>query len=123
MGERGDARTRMTQMNPKSAATGIDHASRHTATLAEIIAALRRMLVEELDVRLSAEVVTDDVPLLERGLGLDSIVLYEFITLIEQRFGFEFADQSLDTRVFANLTVLAQHIHDATRLRPQVAAS
>ncbi|HEX8110775.1 MAG TPA: phosphopantetheine-binding protein [Kofleriaceae bacterium] len=110
-------------MNPKPAATDIDHASRHTAALTEIIATLRHMLVEELDVRLTAEMVTDDVPLLERGLGLDSIVLYEFITLIEKRFGFEFADQSLDTKVFANLTVLAQHIHDATRLPPQVAAS
>jgi len=110
-------------MNPKPASTGIDHVSRPTAAIAEITAALRRMLVEDLDVRLTAEMVTDDVPLLERGLGLDSIVLYEFITLIEQRFGFEFADQSLDTTVFANLTVLAQHIHDATRLPPQVAAS
>jgi acyl carrier protein len=123
MGEHGDARTRTIQMTPKPAATGIDHTSRHTAARAEIIVALRRMLVEELDVRLTAEMVADDVPLLERGLGLDSIVLYEFITLIEQRFGFEFADQSLDTKVFANLTVLAQHIHDATRLPPQVAAS
>lgn len=110
-------------MNPNSAATGIDHAPRPPAALAEIITALRRMLVEELDVRLTAEMVTDDVPLLERGLGLDSIVLYEFITLIEQRFGFEFTDHSLDTRVFANLIVLAQHIHDATRQPPQVAAS
>ena len=109
-------------MNSKSAATGIDHASRHTA-LADTIAALRRMLVEELDVRLTAEMVTDDVPLLEHGLGLDSIVLYEFITLIEKRFGFEFADQSLDTKVFANLTVLAQHICDATRAPHRVAAS
>ena len=110
-------------MTPKPAATSIDDSSRHPAALAEIITTLRHMLVQELDVRLTAEKVTDDVPLLERGLGLDSIVLYEFITLIEKRFGFEFADQSLDTRVFANLTVLAQHIHDATRLPRQVAAS
>jgi len=101
-------------MTPNLAATGIDHTAPHPAVLADIIAALRRMLVDELDVRLTAEMVTDDVPLLERGLGLDSIVLYEFITLIEKRFGFEFADQSLDTKVFANLTVLAQHLHDAT---------
>jgi acyl carrier protein len=101
-------------MNAKSAATGTDHASHPPAVLAEIISTLRHMLVVELDVRLTAEMVTDDVPLLERGLGLDSIVLYEFITLIEKRFGFEFADQSLDTKVFANLTVLAQHLHDAT---------
>jgi acyl carrier protein len=102
------------QMNPKLAATGLDPAPRPPSSIAEIIASLRRMLVEELDVRLTAEMVTDEVPLLERGLGLDSIVLYEFITLIEQRFGFEFSDQSLDTKVFANLTVLAQHLHDAT---------
>jgi acyl carrier protein len=108
-------------MNLKPAATGIDHGSRHPPVLAEIIATLRYMLVEELDVRLTAEAVTDDVPLLEQGLGLDSIVLYEFITLIEKRFGFEFADQSLDTKVFANLSVLAQHIHDATR-RAQIAS-
>jgi acyl carrier protein len=109
-------------MDLKPAATGINHVSRHTPVLAEIIATLRYMLVEELDVRLTAEAVTDDVPLLEQGLGLDSIVLYELITLIEKRFDFEFADQSLDTKVFANLTVLAQHIHDATR-RVQIAAS
>lgn len=110
-------------MNSKPSAIGIDPTPRPPAVLAEIIATLRHMLVEELDVRLTAEMVTDDVPLLERGLGLDSIVLYEFITLIEKRFDFEFADHSLDTKVFANLTVLAQHIHDATRRAPQVAAS
>lgn len=110
-------------MTPKPAVTSINQISRHTTVLAETIAELRRMLVEELDARLTAEQVTDDVPLLERGLGLDSIVLYEFITLIEKRFGFEFADHSLDTKVFANLTVLARNILDATQLQQQAAAS
>jgi acyl carrier protein len=110
-------------MTPKPSPTGTDHASRPHPEVAEIIATLRRMLVEELDVRLTAEMVTDDVPLLERGLGLDSIVLYEFITLIEKRFGFELADQSLDTKVFANLTVLAHHLHAMMRTPRQVAAS
>lgn len=91
--------------------------------VAEIVAQLRRMIVEELDVRIKADEVTDDVPLLEGGLALDSIVLFELISLIEKRFGFEFADQSLHTELFANLTVLAQHIHGATTRHAQSVAS
>ena len=109
-------------MNAKPAASESDRAARPTAAVAEIIVELRRMIVEDLDVRLTPQMVTDDVPLLERGLGLDSIVLYELITLIEKRFGFELSDQSLNTEVFANLTVLAQHIHALTA-HPQAAAS
>jgi acyl carrier protein len=79
--------------------------------IADIVAELKRIIVEDLDVRIAAADVTPEVPLLEGGLALDSIVLYELITLIEKRFGFELADDHFDTALFANLTVLAHHIH------------
>lgn len=91
--------------------------------LADIVAELKRMIVEDLDVRIPAADVTPEVPLLESGLGLDSIVLYELITLIEKRFGFEFGDDNLNTAQFANLTVLARYIHGATAQRASAAAS
>ncbi|HET9619737.1 MAG TPA: phosphopantetheine-binding protein [Kofleriaceae bacterium] len=81
-----------------------------TRNVPDIIAELKRIIVEDLDVRIAAADVTPEVPLLEGGLALDSIVLYELITLIEKRFGFEIADDQLDTALFANLTVLAGHI-------------
>jgi acyl carrier protein len=91
--------------------------------VADIIARLKRIIVEELDLRITAAEVTEDVPLLEGGLALDSIVLYELITLIEKRFGFEFADDNLHPEQFANLTVLAQHIHAVTAQRARAVAS
>lgn len=110
-------------MNANPAGTDTGNPSSQVPGVAEIAAQLRRMIVEELDVRIQEEVVTDDVPLLEGGLALDSIVLFEFITLIEKRFGFEFADQSLNMELFANLTVLAQHIHEARSRHAQAVAS
>ena len=98
--------------NPVAVNAGTETPLLPTPEVAQIIEQLRRMIVDELDVRIKAEEVTDHVPLLEGGLALDSIVLYEFITLIEQRFGFEFADQNLSTEVFASITVLAQHIRN-----------
>ena len=91
--------------------------------VADIIAELQRIVVEDLDVRVAAADVTPEVPLLEGGLALDSIVLYELITLIEKRFGFEFADDHLSTAQFENLTVLARYIHGAVAQRPRAAAS
>lgn len=92
------------------------------SALDDIVAELKRMIVEDLDVRIPAANVTPEVPLLEGGLGLDSIVLYELITLIEKRFDFEFGDDNLNTAQFANLTVLARYIHGAAP-RASAAAS
>jgi acyl carrier protein len=77
----------------------------------EIVARLKQIIAHELDVRIAEHDIDPAVPLLEGGLALDSIVLYELISLVEKRFGFEFSDQHLQTQVFASLNVLAQHIH------------
>lgn len=110
-------------MTAKPTGSPTEVSSQQPAAIGEIITELKRLLVEDLDARITVEMVTDDVPLLESGLGLDSIVLYEFITLIEKRFGFEFADQDLGTEIFQNLTILAQHIHAMTAQRKRAAAS
>jgi acyl carrier protein len=90
--------------------------------VAPIVEQLRRMIAHELDVRIQEEELTADTSLIDGRLALDSIVLFELITLIEKRFGFEFADQNLRMEVFSSLTILAQHIHQATaKSRPAVA--
>ncbi|OJH40971.1 phosphopantetheine-binding protein [Cystobacter ferrugineus] len=86
------------------------HPSTETA-LAPIIEQLKQMITRELDVRLDESRITATVSLHEDGLALDSMVLFEFMNLIEKRYGFEFADQDIRPEVFANLTVLAAHIH------------
>jgi len=53
------------------------------------------------------EEIPDDYSLLERGLGLDSILIAELIARIEDRFGLHFDDRVLDVELFNNLTLLA----------------
>lgn len=90
--------------------------------IAQLVVELRQMIAHKLDVRIKEEEISDDVSLLEGGLALDSIVLFEFIALIEKRFGFEFSDQSLSPETFKSLTVLAQHIHGMTARRQSAVA-
>lgn len=112
----------MTTPEGGSTSIGAGTTAAPSPEVADIISQLRGMIAGELDVRIKAEEITDDVPLLEGGLALDSIVLYEFISLIEKRFRFEFADQALSTEIFASLTVLARHIHAATSQPKQAVA-
>ncbi len=74
------------------------------------IAELTKMIAHELDVRMEEQDIDPTVPLLEGGLMLDSMVLFELITLIEKRYGVIFPTENLNTEVFANLTVLAENI-------------
>ena len=76
----------------------------------ETLHQLKQLLVEELDINLKIEQLADDVALLEEGLALDSVLIAELITLIENRFGFQFDDQDMNTDTFRDLTTLANFI-------------
>ncbi|MCY1014855.1 phosphopantetheine-binding protein [Pyxidicoccus sp. MSG2] len=98
------------------------NASPSVPEVAQLVVELRRMIAHELDVRIQESDISDDISLLEGGLALDSIVLFEFIALIEKRFGFEFSDKGLSPETFASLTVLAQHIHGMAAQRQSAVA-
>lgn len=75
-----------------------------------ILTELKAMIARELDVRIPEEKIVTNVPLLEGGLMLDSMVLFELITLIEERYGVAFPADDLNSEVFASLEILAQNI-------------
>jgi acyl carrier protein len=79
-------------------------------TVALVLAELTRMIAHELDVRIPEEHIDPTVPLIDGGLMLDSMVLFELITLIEARFGVAFPADNLSSEVFASLDVLARNI-------------
>jgi acyl carrier protein len=74
---------------------------------------LKHIIAHQLDVNIQLEEIDADAPLFEGGLGLDSIAIMEFITLIEENFGFQFAEDELNMKPFQNLRTLADFV--ATR--------
>jgi acyl carrier protein len=76
----------------------------------EIVSILKSILLDEMEVRCSADQIDGAAPLLGDGLGLDSVVIVELISSVEQRFSIEFQDADLRTSNFANLNALAEII-------------
>jgi acyl carrier protein len=73
----------------------------------EIAERLKHIIAEQLDVNIRLEDIQDNLPFFEGGLGLDSVAIMEFITLIEENFGFQFEDEELNLKPFENIGVLA----------------
>jgi acyl carrier protein len=80
----------------------------------DITQVLKSILIDELDLGLDAVALTETTPLLEDGLDLDSIVIVEFVGIIEDRFGFQFDDTDLRTSSFQDLTTLARIVQKRT---------
>ena len=72
---------------------------------------LKDIIADELDINLKKEAIDENVSLFEEGIGLDSVTLMEFISLIESNFSVQFLDEELDFEQFKNLTTLAEVIN------------
>nr|VFJ51838.1 MAG: acyl carrier protein [Candidatus Kentron sp. FW] len=76
----------------------------------DILQKLKQIISEELDINLKPQEIDENASLFEEGLGIDSVVLMEFIGLIEANFGLQFTDEELSMEPFTNLTALAELI-------------
>jgi acyl carrier protein len=75
---------------------------------------LKALVAGKLDVNLRYDEISPDAPLLDDGLGLDSLAIVDLITLIEDKFGFQFGEDDLNMDAFSNLRSLAKVV-DAQR--------
>lgn len=76
----------------------------------EITEKLKSIIANELDVNADIHTIRDDVTLLEGGIGLDSVAIMEFISIIEEQFDFQFSDDELNMEPFQNLTSLSEFV-------------
>ncbi len=86
----------------------------HGKSLAETTTAIKNLIASDLDVNIELGEIGDDVSLLESGLALDSVVIVELISLLEQRFDFQFSDEDMKPALFENLTTLTQFVVEKT---------
>ncbi len=72
-----------------------------------ILNQLKTIIVNELDVNLKRDDINEHASLFEEGIGLDSVTIMEFISLIESNFSIQFSDEELDFDQFKDLNTLA----------------
>ena len=65
----------------------------------EVLAIVRRILIENLKVDRAPDEIDPDVPLFGTGLGLDSVDAVEMVVSLEDTFGFKLPDDALGRRV------------------------
>lgn len=75
--------------------------------LDDVVERLCALVADDLDVNLRREDINPDVPLLEGGLGLDSLAIIDLVSATEASFGIEFSEDELVMETFANLRALA----------------
>jgi len=84
------------------------NASENSTALAREIAEL---IVEALNLELTASQIDPDAPLYGEGLGLDSIDILEIALVVSKRYGVQLrADSEDNERIFRSLRRLAEYI-------------
>jgi acyl carrier protein len=69
------------------------------------------LLVEALNLEITADAIDPEAPLYGEGLGLDSIDILEVALVVSQRYGFQLrSDDEDNVRIFRSLASLAEHI-------------
>ncbi len=72
---------------------------------------LANLLVEALNMDMSADQIDPHAALYGEGLGLDSIDILELALVVSKRYGVQLrADNSDNLKIFASLRALADHI-------------
>lgn len=74
---------------------------------------IKEMVVSRLDLPIDPAWITDDQPLIGRGLELDSLDVLELFVAIEAEFGIALYDS--DISVFGSVSNLATHVNPALR--------
>ncbi|MBZ4202454.1 MAG: acyl carrier protein [Methylovulum sp.] len=90
--------------------TVADNATQPEDVIVQMINTLKNMLVERINTELVQHEINENASILEGELGLDSIMLVEFISLLEDNFNLTFGENDLTMDVFTNLRTLADFL-------------
>jgi len=76
----------------------------------EVVDQIKELIASELDANLEVAEIGEDASLFEDGLGLDSVAIVEFITILEDRFNVQFSDMDLTSEMFRNISTIADFV-------------
>ena len=82
-----------------------------TDNIEVLLPEVAKLVVDSLNLEVSACEIEPDSPLFGEGLGLDSIDILELALVISKRYGFQLRSDNQDNvRIFSSLRSLAAHI-------------
>ena len=76
----------------------------------EVVDQIKELIASELDANLTMAEIGESASLFEDGLGLDSVAIVEFITILEDRFDVQFSDSDLTSEMFRNISTIAEFV-------------
>jgi acyl carrier protein len=76
----------------------------------KVLCEIKRLLVEDMELKITVADLPDDCSLLEQGLALDSLLISELLALMEDEFNLQFDERILDVALFDNLSMLAAFV-------------
>lgn len=82
-----------------------------TENITELRQELKAQIIKHLNLEgRTVESISDDMPLFDEGLGLDSIDVLELIVLMDKHYGVRIADPKEGRNVFQSVATMADHI-------------
>ena len=76
----------------------------------DIVDRIKTLIANELDANLTVAEIGENDSLFEDGLGLDSVAIVEFITIMEDSFGVQFSENDLTSEMFRNISTIADFV-------------
>lgn len=76
----------------------------------EVVDQIKELIAGELDMNLTVAEIGENESLFEDGLGLDSVAIVEFITILEERFKFHFSELDLTKEMFRSISTVADYV-------------
>lgn len=74
---------------------------------------LKELILKELKIEdVSVDELTDETPLFNEGIGLDSLDAVELVILLKKHYKIDIAEVEVAQKVFANIGTLANYIRE-----------
>jgi acyl carrier protein len=83
-----------------------------------IRAAIKRILVDTLEIDIPPEQIRDDDALFAHGMGVDSVEALEIVTAVEAHFGVTIHEDEIGLGMFQDVSSIAAVVEEALAGRP-----
>jgi acyl carrier protein len=71
---------------------------------------IKHAIIRSLRLPITADEISDDIPLFGEGLGLDSIDVLELVLELERSFGVSITDEATGARVLRTVNTIAEFV-------------